>query len=185
MATVAQEGRVRLSSVRTAGALVFCSSVIVALSPVVVSASGVPFCSPSRGLQVRSHFPGAESSQVLYRLVFVNRGSATCKLSGVPGAMAYVGNRVPVGPPARRTAMSGAGGTVLLRARSGYAIATYSIGEPDLWPAGCDPAHVSGVLVRPLGVQTIFVNLSFKKAKPPDVCRHGRNTFVFGFSRSI
>gem|GEM_PF-1528863 len=141
-----------------------------------------PYCSPANGLSVAVQSPQLSDGDAVYRIVYVNRGEAKCVLAGIPGALGYATTgRLPVGPPATRTALQDRGGTIVLDQLHGQAETTFIIRLAVERSASCRPEAIDGVVIRPMGVPQMYVPLDNPIKSERQICRGVRNEAIYGF----
>lgn len=125
------------------------------------SASGSGCLTAQLGLSVQG--PTGATGEVVYTVVFANRGTTTCSLTGFP-AVSFLGAAgTQVGAPAEDS--PGAAVSPVTLAPGSQASATITLDDPDVY--GCPSAPVTLVRVAPPG-QTAAAELTLPR--PTSVC---------------
>ena len=129
-------------------------------SPTASQLFSLPICSLSGGLHATMRYSGAGGMHYWFFLVYVNSGSAACRLTGTPGVQPVLGpDGTHVGGPsvqARPTAAQGA--SVALKPRGGAARSSVSAWVADDFPRSqCLPKNTDGVIVHLKGVHAFYL----------------------------
>jgi hypothetical protein len=150
----------------------------------VVSRPGTPpRCSPAAGLTAAASGRKASPGSIDYRIVYTNHGVSACELTGIPGALGFVGDaHIPVGPPATRTMDQGRGGTIYLEQLGGQAETTFVIHTRLTRSKSCRPEPIVGIIIRPMGVPQMLVPIASSNTLERTVCRGLRSEAIYGFA---